>query len=127
MDTKNISNNGKTQDIPGKFTNGWLDDLDGRLGLARELRERYQALTDDLGGADQLSYAQRSLSERALWLEFWLATQERELAAGAEFDVARWTQAANSLQGIFAKLGLNRVARDAITLQQFIASKDSSA
>ena len=117
----------KSKAIPEQFQTGWLTALDGRLSLARELRERYQALTDDLGGADQLSYAQRSLSERALWLEYWLATQERELAAGAEFDVARWTQAANSLQGIFAKLGLHRVARDAMTLQQFIASKDSSA
>jgi len=124
---KQATNTPRSAEVPERFQTGWLSALDGRLSLARELRDRFQTLTDDLGGVDRLSYAQRSLCERALWLEYWLATQERELATGGDFDVGRWTQAANSLQGIFAKLGLNRVARDAMTLQQFIASKDTSA
>ena len=116
----------KSPAIPEQFQTGWLTALDGRLSLARELRERYQALTDDLGGADQLSYAQRSLSERALWLEYWLASQERELASGSEFDVGKWVQAANSLQGIYSKLGLHRVERNVPTLRDFIAKREAS-
>lgn len=73
-----------------------------------------------------MSYAQRSLVERALWLEFWLAQQEQELATGREFDVSRWTQAANSLQGILAKLGLERRARDVPSLSEFLAAKQAA-
>lgn len=109
---------------PSKLSQGWLTELDGRTGIAQVMRERYQAFTDDLGGADRLSYAQRSLVERALWLEYWLADQERTLASNGEFDVGKWVQAANSLQGILTKLGLNRVARDVPDLATFLKNKE---
>jgi len=115
--------NGKYRDVPDRFATGWLDALDTRTQLARHMRSRFAALTDDLGGMDGLSYAQRSLCERALWLEYWLASQERELATGQPFDVGKWVQAANSLQGIYSKLGLQRVARDVPDLQTWIANK----
>jgi len=86
--------------------------LDKRTALAQVMRERYRAFTDDLGGADSLTYAKRSLVERVLWLEYWLAQQERALAQGQEFDVGRWTQAVNALQGILSKLGLERQDKD---------------
>lgn len=120
----------KNSSVPTKQpTNTWLDTMDSRHALTRQLRERFVALTDDLGGADRLSYAQRSLCERALWLEYWLAQQERQLATGsaADFDVARWTQAANSLQGILYKLGLKRVARESVDLQTFLRQRAGGA
>jgi len=113
----------KLQAPPERYTNAWLAKLDGRTGIAQVMRERYADLTDDLGGADRLSYAQRSLAERALWLEYWLAQQEQTLATGGEFDVGKWTQAANSLQGIFSKLGLERKARDVPNLQDYIKAR----
>jgi len=87
------------------------------------MRDRYRTFTDDLGGADCLSYAQRSLVERALWLEYWLAQQEQYLATGGEFDVGKWTQAANSLQGILSKLGLQRIAKDVPDLGKYLAAR----
>lgn len=113
----------KQATISDKFQAGWLNDLDGRTGTAQVMRERYQAMTNDLGGTDCLSYAQRSLCERALWLEYWLASQERELASGKEFDVGKWVQAANSLQGILSKLGLERKARDTQNLHEFMKKR----
>jgi len=95
-----------------KFTTGWRSELDKRTALAQVMRERYLEFTDDLGGADSLTYAKRSLVERVLWLEYWLAQQERALAQGQEFDVGRWTQAVNALQGILSKLGLERQDKD---------------
>ncbi len=86
--------------------------MDNRTALAQVMRERYLEFTDDLGGADSLTYAKRSLVERVLWLEYWLAQQERALAQGEEFDVGRWTQAVNALQGILSKLGLERQDKD---------------
>jgi len=112
-----------TKQIPENYSPGYLDDLDGRLAVAQVMRERYRAFTDDLGGADRLSYAQRSLVERALWLEYWLADQEQSLARGNEFDVGKWVQAANSLQGILTKLGLDRVAREVPDLADFLKSR----
>ena len=115
------------QTIPAQFHNGWLDSLDYRTAMAKEMRDRFVALTNDLGGADRLSYAQRSLCERALWLEFWLASQERSLATGAEFDAGKWTQACNALQGIFTKLGLKRVPRDVPDLSQWLQKRGQVA
>lgn len=102
----------KQHTIPEQFRAGFVAELDGRTAIAQDLRQRYEALTADLGGVDSLSYMQRSLVERFLWLEHWLRTEEQRLAAGADFDVAKWVQACNSAQGVLAKLGLQRQARD---------------
>jgi len=37
--------------------------------------------------------------------------------------VARWTQSANSLQGILSKLGLERQAKQVPSLHEYIATK----
>ncbi|SDU29281.1 hypothetical protein [Halopseudomonas salegens] len=108
---------------PDRFSQNWLQSLDGRTSIAQVMRERWQQFTDDLGGSDRLSYAQRSLVERALWLEYWMQQQEQALAAGGDFDVGKWTQAANSLQGICAKLGLERQARDVPDLADYLKAK----
>tara|TARA_R110001592_G_scaffold59472_4_gene180536 strand:- start:31 stop:384 length:354 start_codon:yes stop_codon:yes gene_type:complete len=109
--------------IPETFAPGYLDRMDGRYAVAQVMRERYRAFTDDLGGASRLSYAKRSLVERALWLEYWLAQQEQALAKGEVFDVGKWTQAANSLQGILTKLGLDRQAKDVPNLQDYLKQR----
>ena len=111
--------------IPDQFTAGYLDRLDGRSKVAVDMRARWQAMTDDLGGADQLSYSQRSLVERALWLEHWLHVQEQALADGDHeaFDAGKWTQACNSLQGILVKLGLERRQKDVTDLHSYIARR----
>jgi hypothetical protein len=36
--------------------NGWLAELHGRIGIAKVMRSRFDALTYDLGGSDALSY-----------------------------------------------------------------------
>ena len=54
---QNNTDSSKSQSVPSRFANGWLDVLDGRFGLARELRQRFETLTDDLGGSNSLSYA----------------------------------------------------------------------
>jgi hypothetical protein len=108
---------------PKKFNTGWLSELDGRTAIAQVMRERYAAFTNDLGGVERLSYAQRSLVERALHLEYWLAQQERALIEGADFDVGKWTQAANALQGILTKLGLDRQAKDVPNLHDYLKQR----
>ena len=123
---QNGTNTAKNSPVPDRFRSGWLEALDGRLSLARDLRERFDAVCSDLGGIDRLSYMQRSLVERGLWLEYWLSQQERELAGGNPFDVGKWVQAANSLQGIYSKLGLQRQARDVPSLAEYLAKREAS-
>ena len=104
----------KTPTIPDDYRAGYLSRLDGRTAVAQDMQARWRILTDDLGGEAALSYSQRSLVERALWLEHWLAETEKALARGdyEAFDAARWTQACNSLLGIFNRLGLERRSKD---------------
>jgi len=45
------------------------------------------------------------------------------ILAFAVFVVARWTQAANSLQGILSKLGLERQAKQVPSLHEYIATR----
>jgi hypothetical protein len=112
----------KRKTVPQDYTPGFMQQLDARTGVAQALQMRFAALTDDLGGSDALSYQQRSLVERALWLEYWLQQQEIQLATGADFDAGKWTQACNALQGIYSKLGLQRVAHD-VNLGTFLQNK----
>lgn len=117
----------RAAEIPIKFERGWLSLLDGRTNLAQNLRLRYDEVCTDLGGTDSLSYFQRSLIERSLWLEYWLSKQERELAAGnVEFDVGKWVQAVNSLQGVYSRLGLTRKAKPVQSLESYLHAKQAA-
>lgn len=115
----------KTQTPPDRYSPNWLDQLDGRTGVAVVMRERYQELANDLGGMANLSYQQRSLITRSLWLEYWLTQQEQHLATGGDFDAGKWTQGVNALSGLYAKLGLHRVAQD-ISFKDFIKKGEQS-
>lgn len=110
----------KKTELPAQYQTGFLASLDGRTEIARVMRERWENLTADLGGADSLSYAQRSLAERALWLEHHLIALEQALAAGSEFDSGKWVQACNSLVGIYNRLGIDRKPRDIGDLHDFL-------
>ncbi|MCV2881704.1 hypothetical protein [Actibacterium sp. XHP0104] len=115
--------------VPETYEAGYIDRLDRRYRHSAEMQARYREYTDDLGGASALSYAERSLVERALWLEFWLADQERQLAEGdlKDFDVGKWVQATNSLQGIFTRLGLHRRQKDVTDITDFLAQRGKEA
>ncbi len=116
----------KNQAPPDRFAPGWLEQLDGRTGIAQAMRQRYRTFTDDLGGHDRLSYQQRVLVERALWLEYYLADQERALAGGQEFDPGKYTQSVNALSGLIAKLGLTRVAKE-VSLHEYVKREATPA
>ncbi|AEG31545.1 hypothetical protein [Thiomicrospira cyclica] len=118
---------GSYQRIPIKFTENWLEGLDGRTGVARDLKERYKELTDDLGGFKNLSYQQRALCSRALFIEYNLKKQEEDMALGKDFDPGVYAQSVNTLIGLFRMLGIERKKQEAITLNDFIESKSKGA
>nr|WP_297349006.1 hypothetical protein [uncultured Glaciecola sp.] len=103
-----------------KYSTNWMQNLDGRTAVAQELRQRHSNLCDDLGGYPSLSYQQRAMIDRAIFLEFHLQQQELILATGADFDSGKWVQACNALSGLFAKLGLNRQVKEVTSLSQYV-------
>lgn len=111
---------------PERYQRGFLTQLDQRTAIAQDLQQRFDAYASDLGGVDRLSYAQRSLLEHCLFLQYWLNQQEQALATGSgEFDSAKYAQALNTVQGLFNKLGLHRIARE-ISLADVMASKSGT-
>ena len=110
----------KQTDIPSQYSPDWLEKLDGRTAIARAVNERLAALLSDLGGADTLSYQQRSLAKRAIWTEAVIEQSEAALARGEDVDVGRLTQANNSLIGLFKALGLDRKSREVPSLAEYL-------
>lgn len=120
---------GKLQDIPASYASGYLSRLDGRTAVAAEMRARWSQVTDDLGGEASLSYIQKSLVERALWLEWFIAAQERTMAEGGDVDIGRVTQATNTLLGLYRQLGIERRAKDVTppSLATYLAARAAAA
>lgn len=110
--------------IPDHFEPRFLDDLDGRSNVTRRLRHRVAQLHSDLGGEDRLSYAQRSLCLRAIWLESWLEAREVDAAEGRPIDIGKQIQALNTLLGLWRTLGLERKARDVPDLQSYLRGRE---
>lgn len=114
---------GISNTLPGTYDPNWLKGVDKRTSIGRQLVARYASLVDDLGGEAQLSYIQKSLCTRYLWLEYRVSQMEQAMGEGkADFDQGQWTQAINALQGLGNKLGLKLVKRE-VSLSQFIAAK----
>ena len=96
--------------------------MDKRTSIAQDLHQRHIALCDDLGGIETLSYQQRALIDRCIFLEYHLQQEEMKLATGGDFDSGKWVQACNSLNGLFSKLGLQRQKRE-LSLNQYVKGK----
>lgn len=86
----------------------WLDSLDGRTSVASELQKRHKEFCEDLGGYSSLSYSQRSLVSRALFLEYHLQEQECLMVTGGDFDSKKWISACGCLHRILNTLGLSK-------------------
>ena len=120
----------KKLEIPVEFTRGWLSRLDGRLSVAKELRERVAAIEADLGGADQLSYATRSLIARVVFIEAHVQRCEALLAEGKVIDIDNWLSLVAALKNLYQAIGLKRQARqvaDGRQILQGVAHHDAAA
>lgn len=116
----------KQDEIPQKYSHDWLEKLDGRTAIAKAVNVRYHALTHDLGGHDNLSYQQRSLCKRAIYVECVIELQEAALARGEEVDQGRLTQSINTLIGLLKTLGLSRQAKDIPNLAEYLSQQRES-
>lgn len=112
--------------IPDKYSPDFADRLDRRTTIARAIRGRIEEIETDLGGADGLSHARRSLVRRVVWLEAIIEHSEQRLATGEGIDLGGHTQAINSLLGLYRLLGLERRQRPVRTLREIMDSTSSA-
>jgi hypothetical protein len=113
----------KVTTLPDTYDKALLDGLDQRSRVAKLLRERYAALTNDQGGLGQLSYQRRSLCWRFVHLEAWIEGQERMLAESKTIDESRYLAALNSYTGLLGRLGLDRRARPVQPLSEYLKER----
>lgn len=104
--------------IPDRYTPDFAERLDRRTTIAKAIQGRIEAIESDLGGADALSHARRSLVRRVVWLEAIIEHTEQRLASGESVDLGGHTQAINSLLGLYRLLGLERRQRPVRTLRE---------
>ena len=113
--------------IDADFRPDFLDTLDGRSIASRTLRARLTAIYADCGGEDALSYMERSVISRALFMETWIETQETCAAKGKEIPIGNVIQANNALLGLWRSIGLKRRAKDALSLGAYLAAQAEAA
>lgn len=112
----------KATELPERYAPDFMDGLDGRTAVARELRQRLAALTADLGGDEALSYQQRALCRRVIWLEARIESMEAAAARGQVTSLTEYVVAVNALSGLLSKLGFSRRAKD-VSLKSYISNK----
>lgn len=105
--------------LPAKFDPDFIERLSKRYSLTRIVTGRLQALEAHCGG--DLSYIQRSLIKRTVWLELLTESYEQKVAAGDEVDVGALTQLNNTLKGLYKDLGIKPTARPVQTLDDLRA------
>lgn len=110
--------------IPDKYSPDFAERLDGRTSIAKAILGRIEAIETDLGGADALSHARRSLIRRVVWLEAIVEHSEQRLAGGEGIDLGGHTQAINTLIGLYRLLGLERRQRPVKTLREVMSGGD---
>ena len=112
--------------LRSRVTNGrtLFVEGDGRGPWARRLRDLCEAHAADLGGAECLSEAQRSLIRRCATIEVQLEQMEGQLCDGKTCDLSKYATAAGHLRRILETLGIERKPRDVTpTLEQYLAEK----
>lgn len=104
--------------LPDHYRADFLKGIDKRSKVARAVLGRIAQLEDDAGGAEALSSVRRSLIRHAAWLDAVVETHELRLAEGQKVDMGQYTQALNSLLGLYRLVGLERKARKTQTLRE---------
>lgn len=93
--------------LPRSYRNFDLPALDGRTRAAIAHKTRVAELCSQLGGED-LSPVERALIDRFAFLSLHAETAEAAFLSGEKFDLQKYLNAVNSLNGLAKTLGLKR-------------------
>lgn len=114
-------------EVATRYDEDFLESMDGRVRVARTLRDRLRALTNDLGGLANLSYQEQCLCRRAVHLERLIEKRELTLAHGGKVDENCYYSAITTLSSLFSKVGYKRRPKVVGTLAQLLSAKDQHA
>ena len=115
----------KATEVPDRYDHDFMAQLYGRVKVARTLRDRLRALTNDLGGTSALSYQELSLCKRAVHLERLIEKREATLAHGGTLDENSYYSALTTLSSLFAKVGYKRRPKVVGTLAEVLSQQES--
>ena len=105
----------KLKTLRSKVTNGvkvFAIGGDGRSAWTRRWRDIYDEHIADLGGADLLSEAQKSICRRCAAMEVELEQLEAKFSEGAiDADLDLYARVSGHLSRLFAAIGIERRAR----------------
>lgn len=104
--------------IPDSYSPRWLENLDKRTRVSQAVMVRIGELEADAGGAENLSFAQRSLIRHAAWMDAVVESHELGLAEGQPLDVGAYTAAMNALLGVYRMVGIERSQRSVKGLRE---------
>lgn len=107
----------------------FLGNMDRRFKPAQVMRRRYELLTTDLGGIEELSYQQRSLCRRVVMIEKFMDQWETKIAEErfANVPTTEYFQSVNCLIGLFKQLGLKRAAKEVRNLATVLKQPNNQA
>ncbi len=108
--------------LPADYSADWLERFDKRTKIWRAVMPRIEALQADAGGVQNLTHARQSLIRRAVFLELLAETQEMRFASGVALDTGAYTQALNSLLGVYRVLGVERRSKPVKSLRQHLGA-----
>ena len=97
-----------------------LDQADGRFGVVKRLRARMNKLLKETN-ADTV--AKQVLCTRAMFLLSYIETQEVRSMNRKTIDWSLYLKVLRQLTDVLAKLGLDKAADSAKTLESYLASK----
>jgi hypothetical protein len=119
------ANAARSTRLRSRVTNGskLVAGLDGRSAQARRYRDLIISYSDDLGGADRITEAQRTLIGQAATLQIQSERVQAAVLRGEQINLEQLTRLANASTRILSRLGLKRERRDAtLDLAAYLAA-----
>jgi hypothetical protein len=125
MNGKLVQKTQKATDIPDCYMDqcpqDFLEHMDGRVALVKQLRRKLDDLYDDLGGEAQVSQKEKILCKRLVHLERWIERQEAVLMEGGTVHENTYLNAVNVLSSLCGRLGLKRRTKVVGTLAELLS------
>jgi hypothetical protein len=105
--------------VPQRFDPNFIERLNRNYSLTQIVLARREALEAHCGG--DLSYVQKGLVKRIIWLELLAESYEQKVANGEQIDVGALTQITNTLKGLYKDVGIKATTRPARRLRDIMA------